>query len=218
MIKKIFSGLFLPKNTNKKTFDFLTKSMDSPLWDILIFLTFLKPDLSDLKNDLFDLICQKNAFSKTFDFLKKPWTIPFGKFRFDGFFFNFSGLKSVFFHPELQKTNFFWSQKYPWENILFSGQNHGLIPLENFDFSDLFIISLFRFKKHSFVFKISKKNLFYLNLPKRYLWENIRFFKKNYALTPVENFDFMDFFETSLFWSKKHSSLPRTSTTQTLFA
>ena len=59
--------------------------------------------------------------------------------------------------------------------------------------------------------KYIKKNLFCLNLPKRYLWENIRFFKKNYALTPVEDFDFMDCFETSLFWSKKHSFLPRIS-------
>ena len=100
--KRIFSSLFCPKNTNNKTFDLLTKTMDLLLWDISIFLTFSKPHLSGIKNILFypeyqktvffDLIRQKMRFRKRSIFLKKPWTIPFGKFRF---------------HPEHQKTNFF---------------------------------------------------------------------------------------------------------------
>ena len=41
--------------------------------------------------------------------------------------------------------------------------------------------------------------------------KNIRFFDKNHALTPLENFDFIDFLKNSLFWSKKHPFLPRAS-------
>ena len=72
--KRIFSSLFCPKNTNNKTFDLLTKTMDLLLWDISIFLTFSKPHLSGIKNILFypeyqktvffDLIRQKMRFRK----------------------------------------------------------------------------------------------------------------------------------------------------------
>ena len=58
------------------------------------------------------------------------------------------------------------------------------------------------FKKHSYLSRISKNRLFLLNLPNKYLWENIRFFHKNHELTPLKNFDFLGFFKTSHFWSK----------------
>ena len=83
--------------------------------------------------------------------------------------------------------------------------------MENFDFSDFLKISLFWSKKHSLPSRISKKNLFWLNLPKKYQWENIRFFHKNHGLTPLENVDFSDFLKISLFWSKKHSFPSRIS-------
>ena len=57
-------------------------------------------------------------------------------------------------------------------------------------------------KKHSYLSRISKNRLFLLNLPNKYLWENIRFFHKNHELTPLKNFDFLGFFKTLHFWSK----------------
>ena len=107
--KKIFSGLFCPKNTNKKTFDFLTKTMDSPLWDISIFLTFLKPHLCGLKNDLFWLNSSKKRVLENVRFFENIMDYPVLKISIWWIFFNFSGLKSVLFHPEPQKTNFFLS-------------------------------------------------------------------------------------------------------------
>ena len=72
----------------------------------------------------------------------------------------------------------------------------------NFDFLDFTKTSLLMSKKHSYLSRISKNRLFLLNLPNKYLWENIRFFHKNHELTPLENFDFFSFFKTSHFWSK----------------
>ena len=56
-----------------------------------------------------------------------------------------------------------------------------------------------------------KKTLFFDLIRQKMPIKNIRFFDKNHALTPLENFDYIDFFKTSLFWSKKHSFLPRAS-------
>ena len=80
-------------------------------------------------------------------------------------------------------------------------RNHGLTPLENFDFSDFSKTSLLMSKQHSYLSRISKNRLFLLNLPNKYLWENIRFFHKNHELT-MKNFDFLGFFKTLHFWSK----------------
>ena len=52
-----------------------------------------------------------------------------------------------------------------------------------------------------------KNNLFWLNLPKKYPWENIRIFEKNHGLANLENLGFLDLIKTSLFWSKKYSFL-----------
>ena len=38
--KTIFTDLFYPKKINKKKYDFLTKTVDSPLWQISLFCTF----------------------------------------------------------------------------------------------------------------------------------------------------------------------------------
>ena len=38
----------------------------------------------------------------------------------------------------------------------------------------------------AFYKKYKKNNLFWLNLPKKYLWENIRFFDKSHVLTPLK--------------------------------
>ena len=51
--KTIFSGLICPTNTRGNKLDFLTKTMDLPLWKLAIFWTFLKPHFFCLKGILF---------------------------------------------------------------------------------------------------------------------------------------------------------------------
>ena len=110
---------------------------------------------------------------------------------------HYSGLKSILSYPEYQKTIF--------SGLIFPKNTHekifnfwikSIIYLENFDFSDFSKTSLLMSKQHSYL------RLFLLNLPNKYLWENIRFFHKNHELTPLENFDFLGYFKTSHFWSK----------------
>ena len=38
--KTIFTDLFYPKEINNKKYDFWTKTVDSPLWQISLFCTF----------------------------------------------------------------------------------------------------------------------------------------------------------------------------------
>ena len=106
--------------------------------------------------------------------------------------------------------------------------------MQIFDFFHFFQTSLFRSKKHSFLFRISKNNLLWLDFPKKplwkkrpffyqnhgltplqifefFIWENGRFFDKNHGLTPLQIFDFLHFIQTLLFQSKKHSFLSRMS-------
>ena len=110
---------------------------------------------------------------------------------------HFSGLKSIHFYPEYQKTIF--------SGLIFPKNTHekifllwikSIIYLGNFDFLDFSKTSLLMSKKHSYLSRISKNRLFLLNLPNKYLWENIRFFHKNHELTPLKNFDFLGFFKT----------------------
>ena len=77
----------------------------------------------------------------------------------------------------------------------FCKKNHWQTPLQNFDFLDFFKTSLFLTKNHSFLSRILNNNLFWINLPKKYPWENIWLFDKNHRLTPLENFDF------KIFWT-----------------
>ena len=103
--KTIFSDLISPKNTNKKKFDFWTKTMDYPPRKMFLFFDFLKLQFSGLKfilfyleyqrNDLFEHNSSKTLMRKSLNFGQKPWTNPQGK------------LKLRFF---LSKMNFFASQ------------------------------------------------------------------------------------------------------------
>ena len=61
--KTIFSDLISPKNTNKKKFDFWTKTMDYPPWKMFLFFDFLKLKFSGLKFILFYLEYQETIFS-----------------------------------------------------------------------------------------------------------------------------------------------------------
>ena len=64
-------------------------------------------------------------------------------------------------------------------------------------------------KKHFSLSRILINVSFLLSLIEINLWENRQFFDKDNGLTPLQNVDFVDFFRTSLFRSKKHSFLSR---------
>ena len=89
------------------------------------------------------------------------------------------------FPSRISKNNLFWLNlptNYLRGNIRFFDKKHGLTPLENVIFLDLFKTTLFLLKNHSFLSRISKKNLFWLNFSKKYPWENIQFLDKKYNL------------------------------------
>ena len=175
-----------------------------------IFWTFLKLHYSGLKSILSypdylktifsGLIFTKNTHEKIFNFWIKS-IIYLGNFDFlDSFKNSLFWSKKHSFLSRISQNHLILlnlPNKYLWENIRFFHRNHGLTPLEIFDFSDFSKTSLLMSKQHSYLSKISKNRLFLLNLPNKYLWENIRFFHKNHKLTPLENFDFLGFFKTS---------------------
>ena len=90
-------------------------------------------------------------------------------------------------------------------------KNHGLTPLQIFHFLIFFQTLLFRSKKHYFPSRISKNDLLWLDFPKKHIWEKWRFFDKNHGVNHLQMFDFLDFFQTLIFWSKMHSFLSRIS-------
>ena len=90
-------------------------------------------------------------------------------------------------------------------------KNHGQTPLENLYFLDFFKSWLFLSKKHSFLSRVSKNDVSWLDMPKNRHWEKWPFSVKSLGLTRLENFEFLDFFKSWLFFSKKHSSLSRIS-------
>ena len=158
--KTIFSGLICPTNTRGNKFDFLTKTMDLTLWKISIFRTFFETSLFLSKRHSFlSTILKKQSFVASFaqkihmvkssSFWQKPWSNPLKTFEFLDFWkLHFSGLKSILVSPG---------------NYVYSG----------------------------------------LICPKDVHVKKFDFFLANYRLNPLENFDFLDFFVTSLFWSKK---------------
>ena len=103
----------------------------------------------------------------------------------------------------------FPKKKHSWEKGRFFDKNHGLTSLQIFEFVDFFQTLLFRFKKHSFLSRILKTPLLWLDFLKNYAWEKWRFFDRNDGLTPLQIFEFLDFFRALLFRSKKHSFLSR---------
>ena len=66
-----------------------------------------------------------------------------------------------------------------------------------------------RLKRIFFLSRISKNAFFWLDVPKNLKWEKWAFFAKVQGLTPLENFDFLDFFRSRLFLSQKDSFLSR---------
>ena len=89
------------------------------------------------------------------------------------------------------------------KNGRYFDKNHGLTPLQNVDFFDFARVSLFRFKKHFFLSRISKNVSLWLFLLKRNIWEKGRFFDKNHGLTPLQNVDFFRLCENFTFEVQK---------------
>ena len=123
--------------------------------------------------------------------------------------------KGLFTFQKIKKLvlpGFFGSKKKIWGKGWFFDNNHGLIPLQNVDFLEFFRTYLLWSEKHSFLSRITKNLSFSLFLlKKKNKREKGRFFDKNHGLTPLQNVDFLEFFRTSLFRSKKHSFLSRIS-------
>ena len=104
-------------------------------------------------------------------FRQKPWTNPVQNVEFFDFFWTslFTSKKHSFLSRRSKKVSF--SLCLLKKNIKGKGRcfdkNHGLNALQNVDFFDFARTSLFRSKKHAFLFKISKNVTFWLSLLKR---------------------------------------------------
>ena len=106
---------------------------------------------------------------------------------------------------------------YKKENMWGKGRvfdkNHGLTPLQNFEFLDFIKTSPFRFKKHFVFLQNIKKCFFVAFFLKRKIRERGRFFDKNHGLRPLQKSIFWTFLELLLVRSKKDFVLSRISKT-----
>ena len=154
------------------------------------------------------------------NFGQNPWTNPYWKISIFWIFLknNFSCLKSDSFLSRISKTMFPGSicRKTTIEKDgHFLAKNHGIHLLKN-------ILFLYFFKVHYCLksillypeYQINDVSL--LDMPKTRHSKKWPFLAKNYRLTPLENFDFLEFFlffENWLFLSKQNFFLSRTSET-----
>ena len=78
-------------------------------------------------------------------------------------------LKSILFYFEYQKTILCGqiSQKTQIRKTSIFDKNHGLTPLQIFDFLHFFQTLIFWSKQHSFLSRISKNDLLWLDFPKK---------------------------------------------------
>ena len=78
-------------------------------------------------------------------------------------------LKSILFYFEYQKTILCGqiSQKTQTRKTSIFDKNHGLTPLQIFDFLHFFQTLIFWSKQHSFLSRISKNDLLWLDFPKK---------------------------------------------------
>ena len=179
--KRIFPGWICPNTTNEReNGHFLPKTMDKPLWKNLNFSTFWSSCFYSLERCFFVLGYRKTDFSwpilrkikrrKNGQFCEpKPWTNPFGKF---GFFWTFlkldiSCLESVLFYPEYKINDVFWldlpknNQREKWPFLTKNRKTW-----------------LFLSKNHSFLSRISKDDLFWLDWLKYHHWKKGAFLQK----------------------------------------
>ena len=98
----------------------------------------------------------------------------------------FSGLKLILFYPEYQET-IFWninSSKTLMRKSLNFGKNHGLNFKEKVDFLALLRTLPFWSKNHSFLSKIKRNHLFWLDYTKKQKWKQVRYFNKKPWIIP----------------------------------
>ena len=146
------------------------------------------------------LICPKTTIKKKLNFLKKVWTNPFAKnsmfwiFIKVVFFWSlwkisifrnflkvlFTAQKSFFCIWNIQKRSFlaWFTQKYTWKihmkkKLIFWQKAWISI------FFDFFKSSLFRSKNKSFPLKISRNDLFWLDVPKNTFEKKFDFLTKS---------------------------------------
>ena len=178
---------------------------------ISIFLTFLKVLFSGLKTNLFHLKYPETIFSglmypkihlrKSSIFWQKAWTKPFGKVRYFGLFWNFTFFTQMHFILSIIFKNDLLWLKFPPKKQLrkrlrFFHKKHRLInPLQKFDVLNFYKSRLFWSKNQSFLFGISKNNLFWLDVSKDTFEKKFDFLKKRMDPKQFwENFDFLVFF------------------------
>ena len=141
------------------------------------------------------LICPEITIKKKLNFLKKVWTNPFAKnsmfwiFIKVVFFWSlwkisifrnflkvlFTAQKSFFCIWNIQKRSFlaWFTQKYTWKKFNF------LTKSMDFNFFDFFKSSLFWSKNKSFPLKISRNDLFRLDVPKNTFEKKFDFLTKS---------------------------------------
>ena len=82
------------------------------------------------------------------------------------------------------------------KKVRFCDKNHGLNPLEKFDFLHFFKSYFLWSRKHCLICP-------------RNTHKKVLFFDQNHGLTSLKDFHWLDFLKTSFFWSEKHSFLCR---------
>ena len=151
------------------------------------------------------------------NFGQNPWTNPYWKISIFWIFLkiNFCCLKSILFYPGYQKRCFLagFAEKPPLRKVAISWPK-----TMEYTFWEIFFF-LYFFKVHYYLKSILLYSEYQINdvslldMPKTRHSKKWPFLAKNYRLTPLENFDFLEFFffETWLFLSKQNSFLSRTS-------
>ena len=160
------------------------------------------------KNLSFWLFWLKKKPEKKVDFLDKNHGLtPLQNGDFFWLCENFTfEVQRTFFLSRISKNVSLWhfllKKKKHMKKSRFFDKNHGLTPLQNVDFFDLFRTSLFRSKKLYFLSRISKNLSFWL------FWNNKRikkkiFWQKQWTNPFAKCRFFFDFVRTSLLGSKK---------------
>ena len=142
------------------------------------------------------LICPKNTDDRKFNSLTKTVeNVDFLSFFKTSFFWS----KKHSFLSSIPKNDLFWldlPKRHTWQKVRFFDKNHGLTLLENFEFLDFFKSFFFWCRKDFFI-QNNKKTIFpCLICPKYINDKKSDFFYESHGLTPLENFDFVDFFKT----------------------
>ena len=123
-----------------------------------------------------------------------------------------------FFVPEYRKRHFtslFCLKKEKLEKWPFLDQNHGLAPLEKWQFFDFLNFFFYSLDRRFFVLEYRKRHFPGLFCPKKKKLEKWSFFDQNHGLTPLEKWQFFDFFNFFFYSLDRRFFRSRISTTKT---